>query len=376
MRRLSFAVVAAVAAMLPATAFGSTVGVPNLEEVPVSGSGILSQPPPYSVWQSGNRDGSTAFYASEDGFLTEVSVAHWNTADVTVRIYVFRRDSGDAIKVAQSVMTMLLPAAPSSAPIITTQEVTSPTTIAAGDRIGLTVVSGGSSLHAIVDNLSEHPAPGVYPSTPPSAEPTTGDSYDFISNAATGPLIRGIVSSTPDGGGDPSPGGGGSTPGGGTTPGEGGKPIQRTTPAARPIKLPTIKGNRKIVTSAHCQGIGLHSRCTGKVTVELDYKGNVISVTEEASSSKAKPKVLGSTSYDIPDGATKNIVVKLNKAGLSKLKAAGKLKAFLVFREQIDGKTLTTGTKFTVKYKKPAGKKAVRPSLLAGTLPAQLQLPA
>ena len=86
--------IAAVGSILPATALGSTVGVPNLEQVPVSDTGILSQPPPYSVWQSGNRDGSTAFYASENGYLTEVSVAHWNTADVTVRIYVFRRDGG------------------------------------------------------------------------------------------------------------------------------------------------------------------------------------------------------------------------------------------------------------------------------------------
>ena len=71
------------------------------------------------------------------------------------------------------------------------RRVTTPTTIMAGDRIGMTVVSGGSPLHAIVDNLSPFPAPGVYPSTPPDAEPATGDSYDFISSAATGPLIRG-----------------------------------------------------------------------------------------------------------------------------------------------------------------------------------------
>jgi len=90
------------------------------------------------------------------------------------------------------------------------------------------------------------------------------------------------------------------------------------------------------------------------VTVELDYQGNVISVTEEASSSKAKTKVLGSATYDIPDGATKPIVVNLNKAGRTKLQKAGKLKAFLVFRERIDGKTLSTGAKFTVKYKRKA----------------------
>jgi len=54
------AVMAALGAILPATASGSTVGVPNLEQVPVSDTGILSQPPPYTVWQSGNRDGSTA----------------------------------------------------------------------------------------------------------------------------------------------------------------------------------------------------------------------------------------------------------------------------------------------------------------------------
>lgn len=348
----------AVAAILPASAWGSTIGVPNLEEVPVSSGGALFQPPPYTVWQSGNRDGSPAFYASEDGFLTEVSVAHWNSADVTVRIYVFRRDSGDAIKVAQNVMTMLLPAAPSSDPIITTQSVTSETQILTGDRIGLTVVSGGSTLHALVDNLSEHPAPGVYPSTPPTTEPNTGDSYDFVASEPTGPLIRGIVSSSP-GGGEPSSGGG-STPGGSTPPAV--TPTQRTTPAARPIKLPVIKGNKKIVTSAHCYGLGIRSRCTGKVTVELDYKGNVISVSEEASASKAKAKVLGSASYDIPDGASKTIVVKLNKAGLSKLKKAGKLKAFLVFKEAIDGRTVSTGTRFTVKAAKKKGKQAARTS--------------
>lgn len=348
----AIAVLAGVAAILPATAAGSTVGVPNLEQVPVSDTGILSQPSPsYSVLQSGNRDGSTAFYASENGFLTEVSVAHWNTADVTVRIYIFQRDSGNAIKVAQSVMTMLLPAAPKEDPIITTLPVTSPTTITSGDRIGMTVISGGSSLHAIVDNLSPYPAPGVYPSTPPDTEPGTGDSYDFIASAATGPLIRGIVSSSPDDG-DPPPSGDGSTPGGGTVPSEGGKPTPRTTPAARAIKLPTVKGNRKIVTSAHCDGLGIRSRCTGKVIVELDYKGNVISVSAEASASKARPKVLGSATYDIPDGATKRIVVNLNQAGRSKLKSAGKLRPFLVFREQIEGQTVSAGTRFTAKFKK------------------------
>jgi len=240
-------------------------------------------------------------------------------------------------------MTMLLPAAPSTDPIITTLPVTTPTPISAGDRIGLTVVSGGSSLHAIVDNLSPYPAPGVYPDTPPATEPVTGDSYDFISSAATGPLIRGIVSSSPNT--ENPPAGGGGTPGGNT-------PTPQTKPAARAIKLPTIKSNRKIVTSAHCEGIGLRSRCTGKVTVELDYKGNVISVSEEGTISKAKPKVLGSATYDIPAGATRNIVVKLNTAGQSKLKKAGKIKAFLVFREVIDGQTLSTGLKFTVKPKK------------------------
>lgn len=353
-RWLFSSVVAAMAVVgmsLPATALGSTVGVPNLEQVPVSDTGILSQPPPYSVWQSGNRDGSTAFYASENGYLTEVSVAHWNTADVTVRVYIFRRDAGNAIKVAQNVMTMLLPAAPKTAPIVTTLPVTSPTTIAAGDRIGMTVVSGGSSLHAIVDNLSPHPAPGVYPSTPPGAEPAVGDSYDFIASAATGPLIRGTVSSTL-GGGDPLlPGGGDpSLPGGGgTTPT---KPTARTTPATRPTKLPTPKGNRTIVTSVHCDGLGLLTRCSGKVTVELDYKGNVIKVSEEGSISKARPKVLGSTTYDIPDGATERVVVKLNKAGRSRLKKTGTLKAFLVFKEVIDGQTLSTGTRFTVRAKR------------------------
>lgn len=374
MRRIglhAIAVIAAVGAILPATASGSTVGVPNLEQVPVSDTGILSQPAPYTVWQSGNRDGSTAFYASENGFLTEVSVAHWNTADVTVRIYIFRRDSGNAIKVAQSVMTMLLPAAPKTDPIVTTLPVTSPTTIMAGDRIGMTVVSGGSSLHAIVDNLSPYPAPGVFPSTPPSTEPATGDTYDFIASAVTGPLIRGTVSSTP-GGGDPStPGGGsppgetstpgaGTTPAGGSTPGGSSKPAARTTPAARAIKLPTVKSNRKIVTSAHCDGLGIRSRCTGKVTVELDYKGNVISVAEEGSISRAPSKVLGSATYDIPDGATKAIVVNLNQTGLSKLKKAGKLKAFLVFREEIDGQTVSSGTRLSVKFKKN-GKSATSP---------------
>lgn len=351
MRRTSlFAVMALLCALVPATAVGSTVGVPNLEQVPVSDTGILSQPSPYSVLQSGNRDGSTDFYASENGYLTEVSVAHWNTADVTVRIYIFQRDSGDAIKVAQSVMTMLLPAAPKTDPIVSTQAVPVPTTIATGDRIGMTVISGGSSLHAIVDNLSPYPAPGVYPSTPPETEPTVGDSYDFISSAATGPLIRGIVSPTPDDGNPPPSGE--NPPTGATPPIGSPTPIPRTTPAARAIKLPTVKSNRKIVTSAHCDGLGLRSRCTGKVTVELDYKGNVISVSDRTLISRPRTKVLGSATYDIPDGATKPIVVNLNKAGRSKLKNAGKLKAFLVFREKIDGQTLTAGTKFSVKFKK------------------------
>lgn len=347
----AIAIMVAVGAVLPATALGSTIGVPNLEEVPVSNSGILSQPSPYSLWQSGDRDGSTGFYASESGYLTDVSVAHWNTADVTVRIYIFQRDSGDAIKVTQSVMPMLLPAAPKTDPIITTLPVTSPTPVVTGDRIGMTVIAGESTLHALVDDLSPFPAPGVYPSTPPETEPATGDSYDFISSAATGPLIRGIVSATPDDG-EPTTPGGGSEPGGSNPPGGTTTPAARTTPAAKAIKLPTIKSNRKIVTSAHCNGLGIRSRCTGKVTVELDYQGNVISVSEEASSSRAKTKVLGSATYDIPDGATKPIVIKLNKAGVTKLKTARKLKAFLVFREVIDGQTVSTGTKFTVRFKK------------------------
>jgi hypothetical protein len=327
-RRLQAALLGAAVAILalPAAAAASTIGVANLEQVPVSSTGVFSQPPPYTVWQSGNRDGSTAFYASENGFLTEVSVGHWNTADVTVRIYIFKRDAGNAIKVAQNVTTMLLPAAPGTAPVVTTLPITTPVAIAAGDRIGMTVVSGGSSLHAIVDNLSPYPAPGVYPSTPPSTEPAQGDSYDFISSAATGPLIRGIVSPTPPTGGGPG------------TP--------RTTPLAKPIKLPVVKKNRKIVTSAHCDGLGIRSTCHGTVTVELDYQGNVVSV------SKAGSKLLGSTTYDIPDGATQTIAVNLNKAGRSRLAAKGKLTAFLVLSEDIGGQKVRAGTRFTVKAKK------------------------
>jgi hypothetical protein len=329
--RIGHVVLAALAAFLlsvltfSAAASASTIGVPNLEVVPVSTSGAFTAPPPYTVWQSGNRDGTPAFYASEPGFLTDVSVSHWNTSAATVRILIFRRDAGDAIKVAQSSISMLLPAAPSSAPIMTTAPVSDPTTIQVGDRIGMTMTSGSSPLHAFVDNSSLYPAPGVYPATPPSTEPATGSSYDFIDSAPTGPLIRGTVSATPGGG------------------------SARTTPLAVPAKVPLIKGGtKKIVTSAHCNGLGIRSRCTGKVTVELDYQGNVISVTEAS----AGANVLGSASYDIPDGATQTLSINLNKAGRSRIQKKGKLRAFLVFTEEIDGKSVSTGTPFTAKSKK------------------------
>ena len=373
------AAMAAVAAILPASAAASTVGVPNLEQVPVSNTGILLPPAPYSLWQSGDRDGSTAFYASENGFITAVSVAHWNEKDATVRIYLFRRDGGESIKIVQSVMTMVLPAAPKDAPIITTVPVTSATPIAVGDRIGLTQLSG-SSLHAFVNQSSEYPAPGVAPYTAPASEPAVGDSYEFPLSQPTGPLIRGIVSAAPNT--EPPPPGGGGT----------NTPAVNNKPAARPISLPTVKKNRTIVTSAHCEGLGLRSRCTGKVIVELDYQGNVINVTREGSTSRAKPqktKVLGSASYSIPDGANKQIAIQLNKAGRSTLKQKGKLKAFLVFREEIEGKMVSTGTRFTVKFKQKKKKHAARPSApqagrtrarlrpeFVAFFPARLRLPA
>jgi hypothetical protein len=323
--------------LAPGAASASTIGVANLESVPVSGTGILSPPPPYSVWQSGNRDGSTAFYASENGFLTDVSVSHWNNTDVTVKILIWRRAAGNAIQVVQVPITsMVLPMAPSSAPIVTTQTVTGSVPIQTGDRIGLTQTGGTSNLHAIVDNLSPFPAPGVFPTTPPATEPGNGDSYDFGSGSATGPLIRGTVSATPGGGG----GGGGTGPGG--------APVTSSRPGTAPIKLPVFKNNRVIRTSANCSGLGLRTRCTGTVTVELDYKGNVVGVSKAAGGSN----VLGSATYDIPAGTTQEVSIPLNKAGRSKLQKKGKLSAFVVFSEVINGTTVTGGTPFSIKAKK------------------------
>ena len=93
----------------------STIGVPNVGTIQISGAGVMGPgpAPPYDTRVSGNLDGSTAHYASEAGFLTEVSIAHWNTDPVTVKILVLSRGSADFLNVVQAPMTMVLPAAPS-----------------------------------------------------------------------------------------------------------------------------------------------------------------------------------------------------------------------------------------------------------------------
>lgn len=332
----------------------STIGVPSLTGAIVGGTGVISQPSPnYSVRSSGNLDGTPDFYASEAGFLTEVSIAHWNTDDVTVKLLIFKRGSGITQTVASSPMTMDLPATASPG-VIRTQAVPGSVPIAPGDRIGLTVVSGGSSLHALNDNSSPVIAPGTFPATPPPTEPAPGESYDWTSGTANGPLITGQVSATPAS--DP-PGG---DPGGSTTPGT---IVQRTKPLAEgppggsnykgkgkstslnvPINCPVPTTSTPIVTAIL---LGPQP-CQGKVTVEQDISGG-------ASAAAAAP--LGSASYSIPSGSSQTVKVPLTKAARSKLGKKGKLSAFLVLTEQVDGRTVTSGSAITIKGAKKKKRK-------------------
>jgi hypothetical protein len=331
--------IVAVSAAAPGAASASTIGVQDIEDILISGSGVMGGGaiPPYDTRVSGSLDGTPGFYASENGFLTSVSVSHWNSSPVTVKILVLSRGSADFLNVVQAPMTIVLPTTDSAHPLLTTQDVPAPTTITAGDRIGMAYVSGTATLHALVSNSSPVAVPGGFPSPLPGTEPGVGSAFD-MTDSISGPLIQGTVSATP------------STPTGPTQP--------QSKPLALPAKTPSVKGkNKKIETSAHCTGLGIRSTCTGTVTIELTPDGEVVSVTESSAGSSAGAKVLGSASYSIPDGATQSISIPLSKAGRSKLNKKGKLKAFLVFREELNGKTLTSSTPFTAKGKKAKKRK-------------------
>jgi hypothetical protein len=321
---------AAALLLAPAAASASTVGVANLEGATVSNAGVLGQPPNYSVWSSGWRDNTPEFYASEAGFLTEVSIAHWNNADVTVKIFIFRRGSGDTLSVAAVPMTMLLPA--TAAPgVVRTQAVTTPTEILAGDRIGLTVVSGGSTLHALNDNFSAVIAQGVYAVPAPPTEPGVGSSYNFTSGESLGPLIRGRVSATP-----------GSPPGGGSP----GAVVQRTTPltsASGPTKNLKGKGGGVEVLLGCADP---KNPCIGHAYIQ--------SLTGARSAAGAP---LGSAPYNIPGGTSQKVSIPLTKAARSKLGKKGKLSASLVLSEQVGGTTVTSSTPVTIKGAKKKKKK-------------------
>jgi hypothetical protein len=222
------------------------------------------------------------------------------------------------MKVTAAPMTMLLPADPGPAGVVTTQAVTTPTSIAPGDRIGMVFISGASTLHALTANASTVLGHGIYPAPPPTAEPGFNSTYDFISNNDNGPLIRGTVSATPGGG------------------------AASTKPLASPTKTTFKNVTRTLNVATQCSGLGLQTRCTGTATIEFTF------VTGFA---RAAAGVLGSASYSIPKGTTQNVSIPLSKTARKKLTKKGKLSAFLVIREQDSGKTLTSGTKITIKGK-------------------------
>lgn len=328
----------------------STIGVPSLTGAIVGNTGVISQPTPYSVRSSGYLDGTPDFYASEAGFLTEVSIAHWNSADVTVKILIFQRGSGISQSVVSSPMTMFLPETPAPG-VIRTQAVPGTVPIAPGDRIGLTVVSGGSTLHALNDNSSPVVAGGTFPATPPATEPAAGESYDWTSGTDNGPLIKGRVSAAPN---SPETGGGSTTPG---------TVVQRTKPLAEgppggsnykgkgksakltvPINCPVPTTSTPIVTAIL---LGPQP-CQGKITIETDFSGS-------ASAAAAKP--LGAASYDIPSGSSQNVTIPLTKLARKKLAKKGKLRAFLVLTEQVNGQPVTSGGRITVRAAKTKRKK-------------------
>jgi hypothetical protein len=194
-----------VAALMPAAAQASTIGVANIAAATVDGSHVLSAPPPYSVIASGATAGGAAFEASESGFLTDVSIKHFNDADVTVKILIFRADSATTMHVAAVAMTMVLPV--SDSPGVVTTQAAPNTPVSPGDRIGLVVLSGGPLVKLLNNSLSAVSAPGVYPSPSPTSEPVVDDGYT-VADLTLGPLIRGTVSSSTGGGG----GGGAGTP--------------------------------------------------------------------------------------------------------------------------------------------------------------------
>jgi hypothetical protein len=305
----------------------TTMGVSDLENADVALAYTISGPSPnYTVWASGKRDGDPSYYASAAGFLTQVRIYHFNASPVTVKILVFRRDINNDMKVVAAPATMALPAA--GAPgVITSQAIGAPPAILAGDRIGMTAITG-TGLHAQVEpSTSPVSATGTYPSSAPSLEPAEGSVYSFVSGSGvtTGPLIQGIVSSS-------------SSP----------TPAHPTVPLASvPRRKVNVGSSGHAAPYVSCYGL---VDCAGKMQL-LGRQGSVPGAIPLASRAAGAP-VYGSTSYAFSAGKGGPVKVKLTKAALKQLAKKGKLTAYLLMEEQLSGTTVRSETRITLKGKR------------------------
>jgi hypothetical protein len=283
----------------------------------------------------GNVDGTDSFYAPISGYLTQVRVAHFGVA-ADLRILVFRRElapHADQYRVIAVSDLMSLPAAPTPG-VISTHPISTQTPIMAGDRIGLQRVdTAGGSIHFQGDTTTTS-APGADPSLAPTADASVDDVFTMVDDV-NGPLMQGTISDTlpspPNPGMQPPP------------------PVPIPEPPAE-LSQATVKTDKKqkVHLPITCRPLGvLHIGCVG--TVEIDGSPPA---TSSAGARAAKFKRYGKASFSIPEGETRIVKVKLNKAAKKKLRKKGKLLAYAVITMQVSGQQLSSQQRIKIRGKK------------------------
>jgi hypothetical protein len=111
----------------------------------------------------------------------------------------------------------------------------------------------------------------------------------------------------------------------------------------------TAKGNKFILVPIVCPAF-VTGNCTGKVTFTTATK---VVVPKKATAAAKKKKVkLGSASFSVPHGSTKNVKVNLSKAAQKLLASKGSIKAIDTLTATANGVTKTTKQTVTIKGKK------------------------
>ena len=130
----------------------------------------------------------------------------------------------------------------------------------------------------------------------------------------------------------------------------GSNPLIQAFPGLRLGKVTfTASGNKTITVPIACPPF-VNGSCVGNIVFTTASK---VTVPKKANAAAKKKKVkLGSASFTIPKGTTKNVKVKLSKAAQKLLAAKGKIKAVDKLTVTANGTKKTTSQNVTIKGKK------------------------